>query len=36
VTTGMVLLMASLTALFFLVVDQVIGFFVRTAFAGSV
>ncbi len=36
VTTAMVLVMASFTALFFLLVDQVIGFFVRAAFSGSV
>lgn len=36
VTTVMVLIMAVVTAVFFLLVDQVIGFFVRAAFAGGV
>ncbi len=35
VTTGLVLVMSTLTALFFLACDQIIGFFVRAAFAGS-
>ena len=36
VTTGLVLVMAVLTAVFFLVVDQVIGYGVRFAFSGTV
>jgi preprotein translocase subunit SecE len=36
ITTGLVLAMAALTAVFFLVVDQVIGFGVRFAFSSSV
>ncbi len=34
-TTGMVLVMATLVAVFFLAVDQVIGFGVRALFAGA-
>jgi preprotein translocase subunit SecE len=36
ITTLMVLIMAVITAVFFLVVDQVIGFGVRALFAGTV
>jgi preprotein translocase subunit SecE len=35
ITTLMVVIMAVLTAIFFLLVDQVIGFLVRLLFAGT-
>ncbi len=35
VTTGLVLAMAALTAVFFFVIDQVFGFGVRALFGGS-
>lgn len=35
VTTVMVLIMSSLVAVFFLLVDQIIGFFVRAAFSAA-